>query len=36
MATTRTAHTEWDGSLLDGKGLVTFDSSGIGEFPVSW
>ncbi|GGQ81892.1 MULTISPECIES: OsmC family protein [Kitasatospora] len=36
MATTRTAHTEWEGNLLDGKGLVTFDSSGIGEFPVSW
>lgn len=36
MATTRTAHTEWEGNLLDGKGLVTFDSSGVGEFPVSW
>ncbi|MFE5325508.1 OsmC family protein [Embleya sp. NPDC056575] len=36
MATTRTAHTEWEGNLLDGKGLVTFDSSGAGEFPVSW
>ncbi|WP_439673484.1 OsmC family protein [Embleya sp. MST-111070] len=36
MATTRTAHTEWEGNLLDGKGLVTFDSSGIGEFPVTW
>ncbi|MFJ1755307.1 OsmC family protein [Kitasatospora sp. NPDC088134] len=36
MATTRTAHTEWEGNLLDGKGLVTFDSSGIGAYPVSW
>ncbi|MDH6707030.1 MULTISPECIES: OsmC family protein [unclassified Kitasatospora] len=36
MATTRTAHTEWEGNLLDGKGQVTFDSSGIGEYPVSW
>ncbi|GAA2745562.1 MULTISPECIES: OsmC family protein [Kitasatospora] len=36
MATTRTAHTDWQGNLLDGKGLVTFDSSGIGEYPVSW
>ncbi|MFE5143823.1 OsmC family protein [Streptomyces fagopyri] len=36
MATTCTAHTEWEGNLLDGKGLVTFDSSGIGEYPVSW
>ncbi|MFG3055088.1 OsmC family protein [Kitasatospora sp. NPDC048239] len=36
MATTRTAHTAWEGNLLEGKGQVTFDSSGIGEFPVSW
>ncbi len=36
MATTRSAHTVWEGSLIEGKGLVTFDSSGIGEQPVSW
>ncbi|MFJ3671092.1 OsmC family protein [Streptomyces sp. NPDC090106] len=36
MATTRNAHTVWDGNLTDGKGVVTFDSSGIGEQPVSW
>ncbi|MGP3950705.1 OsmC family protein [Streptomyces sp. 7N604] len=36
MATTRTAHTVWDGNLLEGKGTVTFDSSGIGDYPVSW
>ncbi|MEU8566242.1 OsmC family protein [Streptomyces cyaneofuscatus] len=36
MATTRQAHTNWEGNLLDGKGVVTFDSSGIGEYPVSW
>ncbi|MFJ6215371.1 OsmC family protein [Streptomyces sp. NPDC092296] len=36
MATTRTARTAWEGNLLDGKGEVTFASSGIGEFPVSW
>ncbi|MEW1892653.1 MULTISPECIES: OsmC family protein [unclassified Streptomyces] len=36
MATTRTAHTEWEGNLLEGKGVVTLDSSGIGEYPVSW
>ncbi|MFF4382435.1 OsmC family protein [Kitasatospora sp. NPDC001547] len=36
MATTRTATTAWEGNLIDGKGLVTFASSGIGEFPVSW
>ncbi|MFH8367588.1 OsmC family peroxiredoxin [Streptomyces sp. NPDC018031] len=36
MATTRTAHTVWTGSLTEGEGTVTFDSSGIGEQPVSW
>ncbi|MFK0099632.1 MULTISPECIES: OsmC family protein [unclassified Streptomyces] len=36
MATTRQAHTTWEGNLADGQGLVTFDSSGVGEFPVSW
>jgi lipoyl-dependent peroxiredoxin len=36
MATTRTAHTVWHGNLTAGKGAVTFDSSGIGEQPVSW
>ncbi|MEU8455485.1 OsmC family protein [Streptomyces griseoaurantiacus] len=36
MATTRTAHTAWEGNLLEGKGVVTFDSSGIGEQPVTW
>ncbi|MCX4658992.1 OsmC family peroxiredoxin [Streptomyces sp. SID4919] len=36
MATTRSAHTVWEGNLLQGNGVVTFDSSGIGEQPVSW
>ncbi|MBA2946610.1 OsmC family protein [Streptomyces himalayensis] len=36
MATTRTAHTVWEGNLLEGNGVVTFDSSGIGEQAVSW
>jgi lipoyl-dependent peroxiredoxin len=36
MATTRTARTAWEGNLAQGKGVVTFVSSGIGEFPVSW
>ncbi|MFF7403262.1 OsmC family protein [Streptomyces murinus] len=36
MATTRTAHTKWEGNLLEGKGVVSFDSSGIGAQPVSW
>lgn len=36
MATTRTAHTTWEGNLLEGNGVVAMKSSGIGEFPVSW
>ncbi|MBP2478697.1 osmotically inducible protein OsmC [Crossiella equi] len=36
MATTRTAHTVWTGSLMDGSGNVTLDSSGVGTFEVSW
>jgi osmotically inducible protein OsmC len=36
MATTRTARTAWEGNLVQGTGAVTFASSGIGEFPVSW
>jgi osmotically inducible protein OsmC len=26
----------WNGSLLEGGGKVTLDSSGIGTYPVSW
>ncbi|NEC42724.1 OsmC family protein [Streptomyces sp. SID8016] len=36
MATTRQAHTVWEGNLIEGKGVVSLDSSGIGEYPVSW
>ncbi|GAA2144226.1 OsmC family protein [Kitasatospora kazusensis] len=36
MATTRTAHTAWEGPLLTGSGEVTLASSGIGTYPVSW
>ncbi|MCC3655488.1 MULTISPECIES: OsmC family protein [Streptomyces] len=36
MATTRTAHTVWEGNLLEGRGTVTLDSSGCGEYAVSW
>ncbi|WP_406334436.1 OsmC family peroxiredoxin [Streptomyces sp. NBC_00203] len=37
MATTRSAHTVWEGNLLEGKGVVTFDSSGaIAQQPVTW
>jgi len=36
MATTRTAQTHWEGSLFEGAGQVTLESSGIGTFDVSW
>ena len=36
MATTRTASTHWEGSLFEGAGQVTMQSSGIGTFDVSW
>jgi osmotically inducible protein OsmC len=36
MATTRTAHTEWNGTLIDGAGRTSLDSSGTGTFDVTW
>jgi osmotically inducible protein OsmC len=36
MATTREANAHWEGSLMEGQGEVSLDSSGIGEFPVNW
>jgi osmotically inducible protein OsmC len=36
MATTRTASTHWEGSLFEGAGQVTLDSSGLGTYDVSW
>jgi lipoyl-dependent peroxiredoxin len=36
MATTRTANAHWEGSLIEGKGQVSLDSSGIGTYDVSW
>ncbi|RZS89823.1 osmotically inducible protein OsmC [Motilibacter rhizosphaerae] len=36
MATTRVANAHWEGSLMEGQGEVSLDSSGIGEFPVNW
>jgi lipoyl-dependent peroxiredoxin len=36
MATTRRAYALWNGNLLEGKGEVTLESSGIGTYPVSW
>ncbi|MCC5577661.1 MULTISPECIES: OsmC family protein [Microtetraspora] len=36
MATTRTATTQWKGTLFEGSGTVSLDSSGVGTFDVSW
>ena len=36
MAATRTATTRWEGSLFDGSGQVSLDSSGLGTFDVTW
>jgi lipoyl-dependent peroxiredoxin len=36
MATTRRASAQWQGSLMDGSGEVSLESSGVGTYPVSW
>ena len=36
MATTRTANAHWEGSLMDGAGTVSLDSSQTGSFDVTW
>ena len=36
MAVTSEATTLWFGSLLDGSGTTSLDSSDAGEFPVTW
>ena len=36
MPTTRTATTRWEGSLAEGAGEVTLQSSGLGTYDVSW
>jgi osmotically inducible protein OsmC len=36
MAATRTAHTVWNGDLMEGSGKTTLDSSGLGTFDVTW
>jgi lipoyl-dependent peroxiredoxin len=36
MAATRTAAGEWHGSLTEGSGRVTLESSGLGTFDVTW
>lgn len=36
MATTRTATAHWEGSLMEGAGRVSLDSSGLGTYDVTW
>ena len=36
MATTRSATTHWEGSLMEGAGQVTLESSGLGTYDVTW
>ena len=36
MATTRTANAHWEGSLVEGGGKVSLDSSGLATFEVTW
>ncbi len=36
MATTRTASAHWEGSLMEGAGKVSLESSGIGTYDVTW
>ncbi len=36
MAATRTATTHWEGSLLEGSGQTTLESSGLGTYDVTW
>ena len=36
MAAVRTAHTVWNGNLMEGSGNTTLDSSGLGTFDVTW
>jgi osmotically inducible protein OsmC len=36
MPSTRTASTHWEGTLFEGAGKVTLESSGLGTHDVSW
>ncbi len=36
MASTRIANAHWEGSLKEGAGSVSLDSSNIGKFDVTW
>jgi lipoyl-dependent peroxiredoxin len=36
MATTRNASAHWEGSLMEGAGQVSLESSGLGTYDVTW
>jgi osmotically inducible protein OsmC len=36
MAATRTAQAHWEGSLTEGAGRVSLESSGLGTYDVTW
>jgi lipoyl-dependent peroxiredoxin len=36
MSTTRHASAQWEGTLFEGAGQVTMNSSGLGTFDISW
>ena len=36
MSTTRIANAHWEGSLIEGSGRVSLDSSNTGTFDVTW
>jgi osmotically inducible protein OsmC len=36
MATTRTASAHWEGTLFEGSGTAKLETSGAGQFEVSW
>ncbi|GAA3741927.1 osmotically inducible protein OsmC [Spinactinospora alkalitolerans] len=36
MPVVRTAHTQWEGTLAEGGGTVSFDSSGLPDQQVTW
>jgi lipoyl-dependent peroxiredoxin len=36
MTTSRIANAHWEGSLFEGSGRVSLDSSGVGAYDVTW
>jgi lipoyl-dependent peroxiredoxin len=36
MSATRTAKAHWEGTLFEGSGTVSLESSGLGSYDVSW